>query len=218
MHILSHKSKLSTRKMKSSSVKGKSQKQDGSSLDEGDGYTGSDGTETRSSTAAASIPSFFISLHFAWVVDDAKCIVVTSVCVFVCVSVCLSVRGCIPTLLHGPECNLEDGRGCPLVVHCWAALQSVHGLRCYGNITRMRNVSEYMLVLALCLVLLVILTALLFIFVHSRLEKITCYRQQFYRLVLGNHGLASHSTNKYRLQHCLQLIMPVKQAIINCRT
>jgi len=25
-------------------------------------------------------------------------------------------------------------------------------LRCYGNITRMRNVSEYMLVLALCLV------------------------------------------------------------------
>ena len=29
-----------------------------------------------------------------------------------------------------------------------------HGLRCYGNITRMRNVSEYMLVLALCLVIL----------------------------------------------------------------
>jgi len=28
----------------------------------------------------------------------------------------------------------------------------VHGLRCYGNITRTRNVSEYMLVLALCLV------------------------------------------------------------------
>jgi len=31
-------------------------------------------------------------------------------------------------------------------------LQSVHGLRCYGNITLTRNVSEYMLVLALCLV------------------------------------------------------------------
>ena len=30
-------------------------------------------------------------LHFAWVVDDAKCIVVTRVCVSVCVSVCLSV-------------------------------------------------------------------------------------------------------------------------------
>jgi len=28
------------------------------------------------------------SLHFAWVVDDAKCIVVTRVCVSVCVSVC----------------------------------------------------------------------------------------------------------------------------------
>jgi len=38
-------------------------------------------------------------------------------------------------------------------VHYCADLQSVHGLRFYGNITRTRNVSEYMLVLALCLVL-----------------------------------------------------------------
>jgi len=43
------------------------------------------------------------------------------------------------------------GRGCPLVVHYWADLQSVLGLRSYGNITRTRNVSEYMLVLDLCL-------------------------------------------------------------------
>jgi len=42
----------------------------------------------------------------------------------------------------------------PLVVHYWADLQSGHGLRCYGNITRTRNVSEYVLVLALCLVIL----------------------------------------------------------------
>jgi len=41
--------------------------------------------------------------------------------------------------------------GCPLVVHYWEDSQSVHGLRCYGNITR--NISEYyMFVLALCLV------------------------------------------------------------------
>jgi len=40
----------------------------------------------------------------------------------------------------------------PLVVHYWADLQLVHGLLCYGNITRTRNVSEYMLVLTLCLV------------------------------------------------------------------
>jgi len=119
----------------------------------------------------------------------------------------LSVRGRMPTLLHGPGCNLGSGRGCPLVVHCWADLQSVHVLRCYGNtmemqspavirhahrtphacrtrtlrmpaktplagdkidapaacavpfcpycggvVTRAQNVSEYMLVLALCLV------------------------------------------------------------------
>jgi len=42
------------------------------------------------------------SLHFARDVDDAKCIVVTSVCV------CLSVRGRMPTLLHGPGCNLGE--------------------------------------------------------------------------------------------------------------
>jgi len=74
----------------------------------------------------------------------------------VCVSVCVSVRGRIPTLLHGPGCNLGNCRGCPTVVHYWADLQSVHGLRCYGNITRTGNVSEYMLVLALCLVVIVI--------------------------------------------------------------
>ena len=70
----------------------------------------------------------------------------------VCVSVSLSVRGRMPTLLHGPDVTWKSGRRCPLVVHYWADLQSVHGLRCYGNITRTRNVSEYMFVLALCLV------------------------------------------------------------------
>jgi len=30
--------------------------------------------------------------------------------------------------------SLRSGRGCPLVVHCWADLQSVHGFRCYDNI------------------------------------------------------------------------------------
>ena len=38
----------------------------------------------------------------------------------------------------------------------WADLQSVNGLRCYGNITRTRKVSEYILVLAMCLVLFVL--------------------------------------------------------------
>jgi len=65
-------------------------------------------------------------------------------------SVCL----CDSPRPHAYIIVLGSGRGCPLVVHYWAHLQSVHGLRCYGNITRMRNVSEYMLtVLTLCLVL-----------------------------------------------------------------
>ena len=57
----------------------------------------------------------------------------------------------MPTLLHGPGCNLGNGRGCPLIVHYWADLQSVHGLRCYDNIVRTRNVSECLYSL-LCLV------------------------------------------------------------------
>ena len=68
-----------------------------------------------------------------------------------CVCVCLSAAAC-PHYCTDPDVTWGSGRGCPLVVHCWADLQSVHGLRCYGNITRTRNVSEYMLALALCLV------------------------------------------------------------------
>ena len=60
----------------------------------------------------------------------------------VCLSVCLTVPGRIPTLLHGPRCNLGNGRGCPLVVHYWADLQSVHGFCCCDNMARTRNVSE----------------------------------------------------------------------------
>ena len=66
-------------------------------------------------------------------------------------SVCLSaaVR---PHYCMDPDVTWGRARGCPLVVHYWADLQSGHGLRCYGNITRTRNVSECMLVLPLCLV------------------------------------------------------------------
>jgi len=57
------------------------------------------------------------------------------VCLFVCVFVCLSaaVR---PHYCTDPDVTWCRGRGCPLVVHYWADLQSVHELRCYGNITR----------------------------------------------------------------------------------
>jgi len=67
----------------------------------------------------------------------------------VCLYVCLSAAGCLHCCTD-PDVTSASGRGCSLVVHCWADLQSVHGLRCYGNITRTRNVSEYML-FALCL-------------------------------------------------------------------
>ena len=66
------------------------------------------------------------------------------------VCVCLSTVAC-HHYCTDPDVTWGSGRGCPLVVHYWADLQSMHGLRYYGNITRTRNVSEYMLVLALCL-------------------------------------------------------------------
>ena len=55
-----------------------------------------------------------------------------SVCA--CVSVCLSaaVR---PHYCTDSDVTWASGRGCPLVVQYWADLQSVHWLRCYGNIT-----------------------------------------------------------------------------------
>ena len=52
-----------------------------------------------------------------------------------CVSVCLCTAAC-PCYRTDPDVTWGNGRGCPLVVHYWADLQSVHGLRCYDNITR----------------------------------------------------------------------------------
>ena len=66
---------------------------------------------------------------------------------FVCLSAAASLHYCAD-----PDVTWGSDRGCSLAVHHWADLQSVHGLRCYGNITRTRNVNEYMLVLAPCLV------------------------------------------------------------------
>jgi len=53
----------------------------------------------------------------------------------VCLSVCLSAAAC-PHYCTDPDVTWGSGRGCPLVVHCLANLQSVHGLRCYDNIMR----------------------------------------------------------------------------------
>ena len=64
-----------------------------------------------------------------------------------CVSVCLSaaVR---PHYFTDLDVTWGRGRDCPLVVHYWADLQSVHGLRCYGNVPgdggRCQNCAPYM--------------------------------------------------------------------------
>ena len=50
----------------------------------------------------------------------------------VCVSICLSAAAC-PHYCTDPGVTLGM-LGVTLVVHYWADLQSVHGLRCYNNI------------------------------------------------------------------------------------
>jgi len=59
----------------------------------------------------------------------------------VCLSVCLSAVTC-PHYCMEPDVTWGDSRGCRLVVHYRADLQSVHGLRSYDNIARTRSVSE----------------------------------------------------------------------------
>jgi len=48
-----------------------------------------------------------------------------------------------------------NGKVCPLVVHYWADLQSVHGFCCYDNIAPNAK-CQRVLVLTLCLVLKVV--------------------------------------------------------------
>jgi len=52
--------------------------------------------------------------------------------------VCLSAAAC-PHYCTDPDVTWGSGRGCPLVVHYWADLQSMLGMRCYGNIMEMRG-------------------------------------------------------------------------------
>ena len=54
------------------------------------------------------------------------------------VSVCLSLAA-FPHYCTDPDVTWGIGRVCPLVVHYWVDLQSVHGLRCYGNTMEMRG-------------------------------------------------------------------------------
>jgi len=67
-------------------------------------------------------------------------------CEMYCGHARLSAAACLHYCTD-PDVTCGSGRGCLLVVQYWTDLQSVHGLCCYGNITRTRNVSEYMLVL-----------------------------------------------------------------------
>ena len=63
----------------------------------------------------------------------------------VCVSVCvwLSLAACLHYCMY-PDVTLGNGRWCPIVVHCWTDLQSVHGFHCYGNICTKCEMSVFL--------------------------------------------------------------------------
>jgi len=90
------------------------------------------------------------SLHFALGIAEAKCILATAVCVSLCLSVCLSFAA-FPHYCTDPDVSWGNGSGYPLVVHYWADLQSLHGFRCYDNISP-NTKCQRVLVLALWLV------------------------------------------------------------------
>jgi len=69
----------------------------------------------------------------------------------VCLYVCLFLA-VFPHYCTDPGVSRGNGRGCPLVVHYWANLQSVHGYRCYDNIAPNAK-CQRVLVLDLCLLL-----------------------------------------------------------------
>jgi len=60
---------------------------------------------------------FWFLLDFACDIAEAKCILVTAVCVPVCLSLAAFPHYCM-----GPDVTWGNGRGCPVVVHYWVDL------------------------------------------------------------------------------------------------
>jgi len=106
-------------------------------------------------TTITSTATNFILLHFTWGVAEAKCILVTAVCVSVC-----PVPHSHTTVRTGRK--LGERQGCPLVVHYWADLQLVHGFCCSEWNTVQNATCQGVLVLAECLVLLLLFLLLVF--------------------------------------------------------
>jgi len=76
-----------------------------------------------------------------------------------CLCVCLSLAA-FPHYCTYPDVTWQNVRGWPLVAHCWADLQSVHGFRCYDNLAA-NTKRQRVFVLALCMVSLAITVGLL---------------------------------------------------------
>jgi len=103
---------------------------------------------------AAAAGNALSSSAITFALAEAKCILVTAVCASVCLSVCLFLAA-FPHYCTDPNVIWGNGRGCHLVVHYWAALQSVHGFRCYYDSITPNAKCQRVPVLALFLLRLV---------------------------------------------------------------
>ena len=114
-----------------------------------------------------------------------------SLSVCVCLCVCLSLAAC-PHYCTDPDVTWGMA-GCPLVVHYWADLQSVHAFRCYDNIAPNAKCRR-VLVLALCLVGFVKLQT-------RRVARNCClfYRVQNVQHIFIMTQARSHKYWRYRL-------------------
>jgi len=57
--------------------------------------------------------------------------------VYLCVCLCVCLSAAVrPHYRTNTDVTWGHGRGCPLIVHCWADLQSGHWLYRYDNITQ----------------------------------------------------------------------------------
>jgi len=94
-------------------------------------------------------------LHFTWVAAESKCILVMHVCLSVHLSALAFQHYCTD-----PGVSWGNGNGCPLVVHYWLDLQSVHRFHCYDNIVPNAK-CQRVLILALWLVMFIFITTTL---------------------------------------------------------
>jgi len=110
-------------------------------------------------------------LHFTWGIPEAKCILVTRVCV----SVCLSLAA-FPHYCTDPDVTWGNGRECPLVVHYGQTCNRCTGFVAMTTSLRARNISECLFLLYAWLSSLLGTSST---FIPAGLHRFRCFSSRF---------------------------------------